>query len=343
MAQRGRLAQNIRARTVARVNQARILQGRAGKEIEMGETYIGIDISCNTLDIAIYEEEKTHQFTNDQGGIRKLCDFLSGIKPTLIVFEATGGYEMPLYIALSEAKLPAALVNPRQVRDFARATGKLAKTDVLDARVIAHFAAALHPQPRPLPESQEIKDIVARRNQLVQMIIAEKNRLHNARKNIKLRIQAHIQWLEEELDSTNKELEQSISNNPEWKEKNDLLQSVPGVGPVLSTTLMADLPELGKLNRRQIAALAGIAPFNRDSGNLRGKRTIWGGRATVRGALYMATLVAIRFNPVIRQLYQRLVEAGKLKKVAITACMRKLLIILNSMVKHNTKWSYTPV
>ena len=309
----------------------------------MGETYIGIDISSNNLDLAIYKDEKTRQFSNDQEGLRKVCDFLSRLKPTLIVFEATGGYEIPLYIALSEAKLPAAPVNPRQVRDFAKATGKLAKTDILDARVIAHFAAALHPQPRPIPESQEIKEIVARRNQLVQMIVAEKNRLHSARKNIKARIQSHIQWLEEELDGTNKELEQCIRDNPEWQKKNDLLQSMPGVGPVLSTTLLADLPELGKLNRRQIAALTGVAPLNRDSGTLRGKRTIWGGRATVRGALYMATLVATRFNPVIRQLYQRLLDAGKLKKVAIVACMRKLLIILNSMVKHNTNWSYTPI
>ena len=307
------------------------------------ETYIGIDISRDTLDIAIQGDDKPRQFMNNQDGIRKVCDFLSRLKPTLIVFEATGGYEMPLYIALNEANLPAAPVNPRQVRDFAKATGKLAKTDVLDARVIAHFAAALHPQPRTIPESQEIKEIVARRNQLVQMIVAEKNRLHSARKSIKARIQAHIQWLEEELDSTNKELEQSIRDNPEWQKKNDLLQSMPGVGPVLSTTLLADLPELGKLNRRQIAALTGVAPLNRDSRTLRGKRTIWGGRATVRGALYMATLVATRFNPEISQLYQRLLSAGKLKKVAIVACMRKLLIILNSMVKHNTKWSYTPI
>jgi transposase len=318
------------------------LQGRARKETILGETYIGIDISRDNLDIAVYGEDKPEQFTNNPDGIRKVCAFLNSLKPELIVFEATGGYEMPLYIALNEANLPAAPVNPRRVRDFAKATGKLAKTDILDARVIAHFAAALHPQPRPIPESQEIKDIVARRNQLVQMIVAEKNRLHSARKNIKDRIQVHIQWLEGELDSINKELEQSISSNPEWQEKDKLLQSMPGVGPVLSTTLMADLPELGKLNRRQIAALTGVAPLNRDSGTLRGKRTIWGGRATVRGALYMATLVATRFNPIIRQLYQRLLSAGKLKKVAITACMRKLLIILNSMVKHNTNWSYTP-
>ena len=305
------------------------------------ETYVGVDISRDTLDIAIQGDDKPRQFMNNQDGIRKACDFLSRLKPTLIVFEATGGYEIPLYIALNEVNLPAAPVNPRQVRDFARATGKLAKTDVLDARVIAHFAAALHPQPRPIPESQEIKEIVARRNQLVQMIVAEKNRYHSARKSIKERIQAHIQWLEEELDNTNKELEQRIRNNPEWQKKNDLLQSMPGVGPVLSTTLLADLPELGKLNRRQIAALTGVAPLNRDSGTLRGKRTIWGGRATVRGALYMATLVATRFNPEISQLYQRLLSAGKLKKVAIVACVRKLLIILNSMIKHNTKWSYT--
>jgi transposase len=309
----------------------------------LGETYIGIDISRDSLDMAIHESDKPQQFTNNPDGIRKVCALLTKLKPALIVFEATGGYEMPLYISLNEAKLPAAPVNPRQVRDFAKATGKLAKTDTLDARVIAHFAAVLHPEPRPIPESQEIKEIVARRNQLVQMIVAEKNRLHSAHESIKVRIQAHIQWLGEELDNTNKELEQSISNNPEWQKKDALLQSMPGVGPVLSTTLLADLPELGKLNRRQIAALTGVAPLNRDSGTLRGKRVIWGGRSTVRGALYMATLVATRFNPVIKQVYQRLLSAGKLKKVALTACMRKLLIILNAMVKHNTSWSCTPI
>jgi transposase len=307
------------------------------------DTYVGIDISRATLDVAVYGDDKLRQYKNNPGDIEKLCSLMNKIKPALIVFEATGGYEMPLYIALDQAGLPAAPVNPRQVRDFARATGKLAKTDALDAMIIARFASAIRPNPRPIPESHEIKEIVARRNQLVNMIVAEKNRLHNTRGKIKERIQAHIEWLEEELDSTNKELSQAIEVNPEWQNKNNLLQSAPGVGPVLATTLLAELPELGNLDRKQITALVGVAPLNRDSGTLRGRRTIWGGRATVRSALYMATLVATRCNPVIRQFYQRLVEAGKCKKVALVACMRKLLIILNSMVRYNTKWLYAPV
>jgi transposase len=314
---------------------------------EKGESqmkaYVGIDISRDTLDMAVYGEDKLWQFKNNPKDIARLCSLMNKVKPALVVFEATGGYEMPLYIALCETGLPAAPVNPRQVRDFAKATGKLAKTDALDAKVIARFASVMLPEPRPIPESQEIKEIVARRNQLVQMIVAEKNRLHNAREKIQERIQTHIQWLEEELDSTNKELALSIEDNPEWQKKNALLQSVPGVGPVLATTLLSDLPELGKLNRKQIAALAGVAPLNRDSGSMRGKRSIWGGRATVRASLYMGTLVAARYNPVISQLYQRLLEAGKCKKVALVACMRKLLTILNSMVRYNTKWLYAPV
>jgi len=314
---------------------------------EKGESqmkaYVGIDISRDTLDMAVYGEDKLWQFKNNPKDIARLCSLMNKVKPALVVFEATGGYEMPLYIALCETGLPAAPVNPRQVRDFAKATGKLAKTDALDAKVIARFASVMLPEPRPIPESQEIKEIVARRNQLVQMIVAEKNRLHNAREKIQERIQTHIQWLEEELDSTNKELALSIEDNPEWQKKNALLQSVPGVGPVLATTLLSDLPELGKLNRKQIAALAGVAPLNRDSGSMRGKRAIWGGRATVRASLYMGTLVAARYNPVISQLYQRLLEAGKCKKVALVACMRKLLIILNSMVRYNTKWLYAPI
>lgn len=307
------------------------------------KAYVGIDISRDTLDMAVYGEDKLWQFKNNPKDIARLCSLMNKVKPALVVFEATGGYEMPLYIALCETGLPAAPVNPRQVRDFAKATGKLAKTDALDAKVIARFASVMLPEPRPIPESQEIKEIVARRNQLVQMIVAEKNRLHNAREKIQERIQTHIQWLEEELDSTNKELALSIEDNPEWQKKNALLQSVPGVGPVLATTLLSDLPELGKLNRKQIAALAGVAPLNRDSGSMRGKRSIWGGRATVRASLYMGTLVAARYNPVISQLYQRLLEAGKCKKVALVACMRKLLTILNSMVRYNTKWLYAPV
>jgi len=306
----------------------------------MEKPYIGIDISKDSLDVAIHASSKQWHFTNDPAGISRVCELLAKLEPALVVFEATGGYEIPLYVSLGESGLPVAPVNPRQVRDFAKASGKLAKTDTLDAKAIAHFGAALKPEPRAFPESQELKEIVARRNQLVQMITAEKNRFRSARQGIKARIQAHIKWLEEELENIDLELRQSIKKNPAWKEKDTLLQSVPGVGPVLSTTLLAGLPELGKLDGRQIAALVGVAPLNRDSGTLRGKRSIWGGRARVRGALYMAALVATRFNPVIRDFYGRLCAEGKCKKVAITACMRKLLTILNAIAKHRTPWQY---
>lgn len=307
------------------------------------ETYVGIDVSRDTLDVAIHGDDSFWQFENSKKGIDKLCKLMKKVKPEIIAFEATGGYEMPLYIALDQAGMPASPVNPRQVRDFAKATGKLAKTDVLDARIIARFTSAILPEPRPVPKSQQIKEIIARRTQLVQMIVAEKNRLHKAQENIGERIMAHIKWLEKELDSTDKELAKSISDSPEWQKKSDLLQSTPGVGPVLATTLLADLPELGELNRREIAALVGVAPLNRDSGTWSGKRIVWGGRSRSRSALYMGTLAATRHNPIIRQFYQRLLDAGKAKKVALVACMRKLLTILNSMVKYNTKWLYAPV
>ncbi|GAF72826.1 unnamed protein product, partial [marine sediment metagenome] len=240
------------------------------------------------------------------------------------------------------AGVPAVVVNPRQIRDFAKATGKLAKTDALDAQVMAHFAAAIRPTPRALPntQAQEFNAIMGRRRQVLEMLTAERNRLSTAGKAVRGRIHAHITWLEQELASLNEELRCSVEESPIWREKDNLLQSAPGVGPVLSATLLAELPELGTLNRRQVAALVGVAPLNRDSGTLRGKRTIWGGRAPVRTALYMATLVATRFNPVIRTFYQHLCATGKAKKVALTACMRKLLTILNAMLKHRTPWGY---
>lgn len=307
----------------------------------MTETYVGIDVSRDSLDMAIHGSDKGWRFTNDPGGVSKLCTFLVELKPALVVFEATGGYEMPLYVGLDEAGLPAAPVNPRQIKEFARASGRLAKTDMLDARGIAHFGYALRPQARRIPESQEIKEIVARRTQIVQMITAEKNRLRSARKSIRTRIQSHIDWLEKELDDVDSQLKRSIKDNPEWSEKDKLLRSAPGVGPVFSTALLAGLPELGKLDRKKIAALAGVAPLNNDSGTKRGRRTVWGGRAAVRGPLYMAALVATRFNPTIRKLYHRLLSTGKLKKIALIACMRKLLTILNAMLKHRTPWRYT--
>ena len=233
-----------------------------------------------------------------------------------------------------------AVVNPRQVRDFARATGKLAKTDALDAEVLAHFAEAVRPPVRPLrdTDTQMLNSLVARRHQVMTILVSEKNRLGTAVSAVRPRIEAHIDWLERELDDLDKSLRQTIRQSPVWREKDDLLRTVPGVGRQVSLALLAYLPELGTLDRRQVAALVGVAPFNRDSGILRGKRTVWGGRARIRAALYMGTLVASRRNPVIRDFYQRLLASGKPKKLALTACMRKLLVILNSMLKHRTPW-----
>ncbi len=230
------------------------------------------------------------------------------------------------------------------MRDFAKATGRLAKTNALDAKVMAHFAAVVRPTPRPLldVQTQEFSAILARRRQVLEMLTAEKNRLGTACQAVRERIRTHITCLEQELANLNQDMRRSVQESPVWREKDNLLRSDPGVGPILSATLLAELPELGTLNRRQIAALVGVAPLNRDSSTFRGKRTVWGGQATVRAALYMAALVATRCNPVIRTFYQRLCAAGKAKKVAITACMRKLLTILNAMLKHRTPWGLAP-
>ena len=270
-----------------------------------------------------------------------MLEHLEELAPQLVVLEATGGVEMTLAGELAASGQHVAVVNPRQVRDFARATGKLAKTDVLDAHVLAHFAEAVRPASRPLPDAgtQELAALVARRRQLVEMITAEKNRLRTAGPRIRPKVQEHIRWLEENLADLDRDLGDFIRSSPVWRDKDQLLQSTPGVGPVLSMTLLSDLPELGTLNRAEIAALVGVAPFNRDSGTLRGKRKVWGGRAQVRAALYMAALVATRFNPVLQTFYQRLCAAGKPKKLALTACMRKLLTILNLMVRQNRHWN----
>jgi len=242
--------------------------------------------------------------------------------------------------ALAVAGLPVVVINPRQVRDFAKATGKLAKTDVLDAKVLAHFAEAVRPVPRSLPdtETQALTALVTRRNQVISMLVAEKNRLCTSQPPVRQRIQTHVAWLEQELDEIDRDLKETLHKSPVWREKENLLRTVPGVGPQLTISLLAYLPELGTLNRKSIAALAGVAPFNRDSGTLRGKRAVWGGRSRIRAALYMAALAASRHNPVISAFYQRLLAAGKAKKVALTACMRKLLVILNAMLKHHTSW-----
>lgn len=266
---------------------------------------------------------------------------LAELAPTLVVLEATGGLETFLVGELAGAQLPVVVVNPRQVRDFAKAVGKLAKTDALDAQVLAHFGEATKPDLRPLPDdsTRALQALLARRSQVVEMVTAEKNRCRTATQRLQPQIQEHIRYMEKQLKELEQGLSELLSSSPVWRTKEKLLGSVPGVGPVLTVTLLAGLPELGRLDRREIASLVGVAPFNRDSGTLRGKRTVWGGRSSVRATLYMATLAATRYNSVMRAFYQRLLEAGKPKKVALTACMRKLLTILNAMLKHNLSWN----
>ena len=306
-----------------------------------GSVYAGIDVAKDRLDMAVRPSGAACTVAYDGAGVDDLVSRLHSLEPSVVVLEATGGLELPLAGALAAASLPVVVVNPRQVRDFARATGRMAKTDALDAQVLAHFAEAVRPEIRPLADSdtQELHSLTARRTQVVEMLVAEKNRLGRASRAVVPRIQAHIQWLEQELDDLDQGLRQALQRSPVWRERDDLLRSVPGVGPQLSVSLLADLPELGTLGRRQIAALVGVAPMNRDSGAKRGRRMVSGGRARVRAVLYMGALVATRHNPVIRGFYQRLLAAGKPKKLALTACMRKLLTILNGMVKSGQRWN----
>jgi transposase len=303
--------------------------------------YVGIDVAKDRLDIAVRPTGEIWTMANNASGIAEVVQRLAQLHPGLVVLEATGGLQMPVAGALAAAGLPLAMVNPRQVRDFARATGRLAKTDRLDSQVLAHFAEAVRPTPHPLPDAQtqELTALLTRRHQVIEMLTAEKNRLRVTRSDsVRQRLQDHIRWLEQELGGLDWDLDYTIRESPLWREKDNLLRSVPGIGPVVSITLLAELPELGTLNRHQIAALVGVAPLNRDSGRFRGQRMVWGGRARVRAALYMAALSASRYNPVIKAFYHRLCGAGKARKVALTACMRKLLIILNSMVKHQQTW-----
>jgi transposase len=306
------------------------------------ELYVGVDVSKDNLDIATNSEKGIRRLSNSTAGIKKAVEYLRGITPVLVVFESTGGLELSLCQALAEAGIAAAPVNPRLIRNFAKAKGILAKTDAIDAQVIAQYGQAMQPQSQAFPDTQELKEMMSRRSQIIEMLTAEKNRLKSARRTkIQQDIKANIEWLKSRLEGVDRDLEQTIKSIPEWRQKYELLESTPGIGNTTAISLVAGLAELGKLNRHQIAALAGVAPFNRDSGTMRGKRMVWGGRPRVRSALYMATLVATRWNPVIRQFYQRLCAAGKAKKVAITACMRKLLLILNSMLKNNKSWSYS--
>jgi transposase len=307
----------------------------------MNECWVGIDVSKARLDVFISRDQQVLSFAHAAEGIDALLRSLRPMTPTLVVMEATGGLERALVAQLMAAQVPLAVVNPRQVRAFAKATGRLAKTDRLDAQVLALFAAAVRPEPRPLADeaAQALADQLARRRQLVEMLAMEKTRLQQApdavvRKDIK----AHIQWLQQRLSASEDGLRHAVESSAAWQAKRDLLASVQGVGQITALTLIGCLPELGQLNRKQIAALAGVAPFNRDSGSLRGRRTIWGGRAAVRAVLYMATLSAVRFNPPLRAFHQRLLATGKAKKVALVACMRKLLTILNAMLRDGSAW-----
>jgi transposase len=301
--------------------------------------YAGIDVAKDRLDVVLRPSGEYVESTNDERGIRSVVRLLLKENVTLVVLEATGGLEQPA-ASLALAGVAVAIVNPRQVRDFAKATGKLAKTDRIDAAVLAHFAEAVRPKPRPLADehARELSAVVLRRRQILAMTTAEANRARTAPKAVRKRIEAHLRWLRKELARLDAELEWVVKKNLVWKERADLLMSVPGVGPTLSATLLAELPELEHLDRRRLAALVGVAPLNRDSGTLRGIRTVWGGRSGVRTTLYMATLCATRHNPAIREFYGRLVVSGKPKKVALTACMRKLLTILAAILRNRTPW-----
>jgi transposase len=303
--------------------------------------FVGIDVSQSRLEVALHPTGADWSVAYDAAGLTGLVARLDALAPTLVVLEATGGLERAVADALHAAGLPVAVVNPRQVRDFARASGRLAKTDRLDARCIAHFAAALTPpaQPAPDPATRALAALLARRRQVVAMLTAERGRLPRSLPAVREYLDAHIAWLEAEVIRLDAALAAAIGASPLWREHLALLQSVPGVGPTLAMTLLAELPQLGQVSGRRLALLVGVAPLNRDSGGWRGKRTIWGGRGHVRAVLYMAALTATRHNPVIKAYYERLCAAGKAKKVALVACMHKLLTILNTMFKQRTPWS----
>ena len=305
--------------------------------------FLGLDIAKDHIDVSVRPTGEHWQAAQTEAGLTALVARVVALAPALVVAEATGGYETAVVTALAVAQVPIAVVNPRQVRDFAKAVGQLAKTDAIDAAVLALFAERVRPDVRPLPDDaqQELVALVTRRRQLVDMLTAERNRLTMARRSVRASVQQHVRWLERRIHGTDAELTATLQGSPLWRAKDDLLRSVPGIGPITARTLMALLPELGALSRRQIASLVGVAPLNRDSGQQRGRRMVWGGRASVRGPLYMATVTAARHNPVIRAFYQRLRAAGKPPLVALVAAMRKLLTILNAMVKHQESWQPT--
>jgi transposase len=305
------------------------------------QPWLGIDVAKAWLDVASSSEERVWRVSNDHAGITTLVADLVARAPQLVVLEATGGQETAVTAALVTAGVTVAVVNPRQVRDFARATGQLAKSDALDARVLALFAARVQPPPRPLPDvvAQELAALLARRRQLVEMRTAEQHRRPTLAARLRPALDAHVVWLSQQIAELDQELDRTLRASPVWREKEGLLRTIPGIGPVVARTLLGELPDLGALNRWEVAALAGVAPLNQDSGRHQGKRRTWGGRAPVRAALYMAAATATRCNPTIRALYIRLRVAGKPAKVALVACMRKLLTIANAILRDATPWS----
>jgi transposase len=305
------------------------------------ETFVGIDASKDFLDVAIVPSKEVFRVPYDASGLRTLVKRLSSARPTLVVMEATGGLELGVWTALVKAKMKVAVVNPRQVRDFARADGQLAKTDRIDAMILGRFASRMRPEARALPsaEQQEFSATVARRRQLLAMISAEENRLLRTARPLQKRIASHVTWLRHELADVDRDLSNRIAGNTEWRRKEELMRGIPGVGPILSRTLLAELPELGTLNRKQVAALVGVAPLACDSGLHRGRRRVWGGRAQLRSALYMAALVASRRNAVFSAFYKRLLKTGKPKKLALTAVMRRLVVVINAMLQQNVAWN----
>ncbi len=307
------------------------------------EHFIGIDVCKSFLDVNVLPAEQSMRFANTESGIDQLVKLIKDVEPVLIVLESTGGLETLAVSILSAKQYPVVAVNPRQVRDFAKASGKLAKTDKIDAAVIAEFGRALRPAVRPLKDEQTqlLSALNARRKQIVDMLVAETNRLQRAPMPNRKNIRAHIRWLKKNLEDINKDIRKTIRKTPVWREKDEILQSFKGIGPTTSASLLSDLPELGRIESKKISALVGVAPFNCDSGRYRGRRRVWGGRCQVRRNLYMATLSAVRSNPVIKCFYYRLRQAGKPHKVAMIACMRKTLVILNAMIKNQVHWQST--
>ena len=305
------------------------------------QQFIGIDVAKQHLDLGCWPSTETERFENQSEDIEKLVQKCLQLAPFRIIVEATGGYERSVVAALELSKLPVVVVNPRQTRDFAKALGVLAKTDKIDSLVLARFGQAILPELKPVTSEKlrEMRALVQRRRQLIRLFVAEKNRMENVHPAVEKDIQRHLGWLEKEIKKYDDKLDNILKSSPNWRFNDQLLRSVPGVGPTLSKTLLSELPELGQLNRKKIAALVGLAPFNNDSGQKHGQRSTWGGRASVRSVLYMGAFTARQYNPVVKELYDRLIASGKPYKVAMTACMRKLLVILNAILRTQSFWA----